>query len=312
MRTRNNKNKIDRAICAADNISTGEKTMRNSSKKTPWHLRFAPGALNLKEMATTAGIGTIYGLLFAGILFAPLPLPSGKVQAQCAEFDPNDCANPCYVPPPPPRYSNDEFDAATSREDCDRILQKVLEDIDKRWKEIRDNNTAAVRCDEDYDAQLTTNDLAHKAAYASAANTGKGLLLTCLGLGTPVATGVSARVGWISGGKISITLARVGSGVLGGITFLASLVYCKRLANGAAQDEIDVADKQKKHADNVALRDRNRCREDTNYSRSRRLYFRWIPKSKSAGYYAIQKDRARSDHQKCLALFPVGDCGTTE
>ena len=55
-------------------------------------------AKKLKEMAATAGFATIYGLLFAGILLAPLP--SGKVQAQCAEFDPNDCAHPCYVPRP--------------------------------------------------------------------------------------------------------------------------------------------------------------------------------------------------------------------
>ena len=72
MRTLNNKNKIDRAVGAAENTSKEEATMRNSSKKTPWHLRFAPGVLKLKEIAVTAGIGTIYGLLFAGLLFAPL------------------------------------------------------------------------------------------------------------------------------------------------------------------------------------------------------------------------------------------------
>ena len=45
MRTTNNENKIDRANGAADNASKEEGTMRNSSKKTPWHLRFAPGAI---------------------------------------------------------------------------------------------------------------------------------------------------------------------------------------------------------------------------------------------------------------------------
>ena len=55
MQTRNNKNKIDRAICAAENISTGEKTMSNSSKKTPWFLRFAPGAI-LRKKAIIATI----------------------------------------------------------------------------------------------------------------------------------------------------------------------------------------------------------------------------------------------------------------
>ena len=42
-----------------------------NAKKSPWHLRW-PGALNLKEIAATDGIGTIYGLLFAILLFAPL------------------------------------------------------------------------------------------------------------------------------------------------------------------------------------------------------------------------------------------------
>ena len=46
--------------------------MRNSSTKTPWHLRFAPGALNLKGIAATTGIGTLYGLLFAGLLLMPI------------------------------------------------------------------------------------------------------------------------------------------------------------------------------------------------------------------------------------------------
>ena len=72
MRTRNKQINLDRANCAADNASKGEETMRNSSKKTPWYLRFAPGALELKEIAATAGIGLLYGLLFAGLLFAPL------------------------------------------------------------------------------------------------------------------------------------------------------------------------------------------------------------------------------------------------
>ena len=45
MRTRNNEINLDRAVGAADNASKGEEQMNNSSKKTPWHLRFAPGAI---------------------------------------------------------------------------------------------------------------------------------------------------------------------------------------------------------------------------------------------------------------------------
>ena len=85
MRKLNNRINLDRANSAADNISTGENPMRNASKKTPWHLRFAPGALRLKEMAATAGVAVIYGLLFAGLLFAPL-LP--HLEAQTSSTNP--------------------------------------------------------------------------------------------------------------------------------------------------------------------------------------------------------------------------------
>ena len=45
MRTRNKRINLDRTVGAEENISPGEKTMRNASTKTPWHLRFAPGAI---------------------------------------------------------------------------------------------------------------------------------------------------------------------------------------------------------------------------------------------------------------------------
>ena len=60
----NNQIKIDRAVGAADNISIEEKTMRNSSTKTPWHLRFAPGAILWKiGSARTVGGADKDGLL---------------------------------------------------------------------------------------------------------------------------------------------------------------------------------------------------------------------------------------------------------
>ena len=45
MRKLNNRINLDRANSAADNASKEGATMRNSSKKTPWHLRFALGAI---------------------------------------------------------------------------------------------------------------------------------------------------------------------------------------------------------------------------------------------------------------------------
>ena len=49
MRTIKNEIKIDRAVGAVENASTGEEQMSHSSKKTPWHLRFAPGAILRKS-----------------------------------------------------------------------------------------------------------------------------------------------------------------------------------------------------------------------------------------------------------------------
>ena len=54
MRTRNNENNLDRAQCAADNISKEGATMRNSSTKTPWHLRFGE---NWKTAAAAVVVG---------------------------------------------------------------------------------------------------------------------------------------------------------------------------------------------------------------------------------------------------------------
>ena len=49
MRTRNKQINLDRANGAAENASKEEETMRNSSKKTPWYLRFAPEAILRKS-----------------------------------------------------------------------------------------------------------------------------------------------------------------------------------------------------------------------------------------------------------------------
>ena len=50
MRKLNNEIKIDRAIAAVENVSTGEEPMSNSSKKTPWYLRFTPSRLRKKAI----------------------------------------------------------------------------------------------------------------------------------------------------------------------------------------------------------------------------------------------------------------------
>ena len=120
MSSLNNKIKIDRANGAGQNASTGEEKMRNSSKKTPWHLRFAPGVI----------------LALAGILLA---LPGGEIQVQCAEFDPNDCANPCYMPPPPqPQPQGPRIFMPGTRRgwnaidlDCDTVYDEKITELTK-------------------------------------------------------------------------------------------------------------------------------------------------------------------------------------
>ena len=214
----------------------------------------------------------------------------------------------------PPPFQNEEFDDANSEADCDRILQEVLTEIDRRWKKRKDDWDAAQRCDERYTEELEMNDLRHKSAYGKASNTGKGILMTCLGLGS-AATGVSARVGWVSVGKISLTVARVGSGVLAAITGLASLAYCKNLTNSTAQSEIDTVDAEKKLADKMSLTKRDECRRTTNYERVKRKYQNWYRYGGKRGggrYWAIRV--TNEDHPKCVEQFQNqgGDCGTTE
>ncbi len=57
----NNRINLDRANSAAENASTGEEKMRNSSTKAPWHLRFAPGdilrQIGLAVLALTMLVG---------------------------------------------------------------------------------------------------------------------------------------------------------------------------------------------------------------------------------------------------------------
>ena len=87
--------------------------------------------------------------------------------------------------------------------------------------------------------------------------------MTCLGIGG-TGTGVAERVSWKQGGKISLTVARIGSGVLGVIVGLATLGYCNNLANSTRQSEIDTANAIKEAADRDALDDRDECRRTTN------------------------------------------------
>ncbi len=90
----NNENRL--ANSSGIGQDTPNEAMQTASEttKTPWHLRFA-GALNLKEIAATAGIGAIYGLLLAGLLFTPL-LP--HLAAQTSSTNPVAVQTPAPQP----------------------------------------------------------------------------------------------------------------------------------------------------------------------------------------------------------------------
>ena len=61
--------------------------------KIPWHLRFA-GAVKPKGIAATAGIGALYGLLFAGLLLLPFQTHRATAADPPAEDNYEDQALP--------------------------------------------------------------------------------------------------------------------------------------------------------------------------------------------------------------------------
>ena len=255
--------------------------------KATWSLRFAPGAI----------------LALAGILLA---LPSGKIQSQ-SNSPTNSAGRPIY--------NNPEFYNAASREDCDRILKKVLDKIKETTKEIDKNWKEAKKCDTRYGEELTDNDLAHRRAMAQAVKDARDLFWECMGFGA-TATGGTTTVGWIVTKikRATVTVTRFGVAAGAGVVVgIGVFIACKDTRDDTVQSLIDVANKTKEHADKVSLTKRDECREDTNYARVKRRYDDWWRHGGKRGggrYWAIR--RANSDHRKCLAEFPPGDCGTTD
>lgn len=272
--------------------------------KTPWFLRFAV-AKKPKEMAATVGLATIYRLLFAGILLA---LPGEGVQAQC------EVQIPCY--------ENTEFGDATNKADCDRILQEALEKIKKRGEEISKAWAAARRCDERYEEELKMNNLVHEGALIADELQADNIFYECLGISALVGggayEGANLAIQKIRGGIT--TTVRIGTAALGTVITIGVFAACKSTRDDTLQSSIDLANAEKKQADKMSLTKRDECRITTDYARAKRRYDRWIggryPSGKgyryNIGNYRRAINRANADHEKCLALFPSGDCGTTD
>ena len=288
---------LDRAVGARETASKGEEKMRNSSKKTPWFLRFAG---KLKTAATAVIVG-----------IALLALPGEEVQAQCEN------QVPCY--------DNTEFGDATSKADCDRILQKVLKKIKKQNNDITAAYDAAKYCDTRYNQELEMNDLRHRGELARGVLTTDEIFWECMGLGGILGSGAArASTRWtISIRGSTVAIGRVGSGLIGLVVGFSTYKICKELRESTAQSVIDAANKEKELADEMSLTKRDECRRTTNYERAIRKRDNWIggryPSGK--GYlYNIGNHRraingANADHAKCLAHFTYGDCGdcgTTE
>ena len=85
----NSKKRLDNS----NGIGQDNSNETMNAKKTPGFLRFA-GAVNLKEIGATAGIGALYGLLFAGLLLMPFQSHRATAASPPAEDNYEDQALP--------------------------------------------------------------------------------------------------------------------------------------------------------------------------------------------------------------------------
>ena len=135
-----------------------------------------------------------------------------------------------------------------------------------------------------------------------------------LGVGAGAASSVK-KVSWTIRGGLTVVI-RVGAAAIGTVVTIGATAYCIKLRNDTAEELRESRDALKEDADELALKKRDRCREDTNYARVKRRYDNWhrYGGKRGSGYggHWWAKRRANADHEKCLALFPSGDCGTTD
>ena len=103
----------------------------------------------LREMAATAGIGALYGLLFAGLLFAPL---LSHIEAQSNSPTNNSSTNNVLIPTDYPTGLG-AFDDAYSRTDCHIIWMRVRMKKQDYFDELLEPHRTAykaapAKCDE--------------------------------------------------------------------------------------------------------------------------------------------------------------------
>ena len=238
MRTLNNKNRID-------GFKEGvENALGMRAKK-------------LREMAATAGLGTIYGLLFAGLLFAPL-LP--HLAAQSNSPTNNSPTNSVSTPPPTDHPTGlGDFDDARSKADCHEIWKKKLKNNKKTWNEYVKTQKAATAagnlCATNRNNSLRLNEANLQAAIIQADAAAESNFWGCLGFGGGPVTGVTivgtrTVVRWVKGAAVAA--GRLISGIAGGVVALGSFIACRTLANNDLANAIDAAKEVKRIQDEIA------------------------------------------------------------
>ena len=232
-----------------------------------------------KEMAATTGIATIYGLLFANLVFAPL-LP--HLAAQSNSPTNNSPTNSVPIPTDHPIGLGD-FDNARSEADCLKILKEKAR---VRWDEYKDAAEAAQAawdlCMTNRNNSLRLNEANHQAALNAARTASSSIFWGCLGIGTGATTvtiqGTGQIFRMVKG--VAVAVGRTASGIAGAVVGIGSFVACRSLSNNHLARAIDNANEIKRIQDETTWSVYGQC-YDANYlpllnkaNRLNRKYFR--------------------------------------
>ena len=233
--------------------------------QTPWFLRFAVAA-NPKEMAATAGLAAIYGLLFAGLLLAPL-LP--HLAAQSNSPTNNSPTNSVSTPPPTDHPTGlGDYDNARSKADCREIWnEKKKTEWDKYEDAQKAADTAWALCWKNRDSSRKLNEAVYQQDIISADAAAESNFWGCLGFAAGPATGVTIAgtrtvVRWVKGGAVAV--GRAASGIAGAVVGIASFAACRTVTNNQLANAIDAAGEVKRIQNELAENSFNQCLQQSN------------------------------------------------
>ena len=224
---------------------------------------FGMKAKKPKEMAATAGVAVIYGLLFAGLLFAPLP---PHLAAQSNSPTNNSPTNSISTPTPTDHPTGlGDFDNARSEADCLKILNEKKEAQWNKFLEAQELASAAWDvCLLNRTNRLKLNEAVYQHDIIKAESDAKGNFWGCLGFGGGPATAVAIAgtrqvVHWVKKGAVAV--GRVASATAGAVVSLASFIACRISANNDLANAIDAANEVKRIQDEIARTLYSQCME---------------------------------------------------